>query len=306
MLSEYCSVYLINQFWGEFGAGLSVWLNNGRWGVLGKHSEMTHLQTQRFMYSNNTWQMVRTGETSDIYCMQDILWNGMHSSLHRFMRIRKISLRCFSLSLAADAWRKKRKPHAYPRQSTNTHAVNTHQNNDITYFGGPRLQAVGIATDEESHFPNKRGKLSNEREKQERVPLRIQTNKHSTWPWSQRTSESRSIRVIRDHQKRAWQDQFCAHLCYRTPSRPISTPQTSSSHEHNSRSPENSTRLHPSGPVLHWRSSPTQMLSGENNRIQLWGSSGCFIQPPSAHPWPETLPRDTSIDWMLCHWRRSV
>ncbi len=95
--------------------------------------------------------------TSD---MQDILWNRMHSSLHRFMRIRKISLRCFSLSLAADAWRKKRKPHAYPQQSTNTHADNTHQNNDITYFGGPRLQAVGIATDEESHFPNKRGKLS--------------------------------------------------------------------------------------------------------------------------------------------------
>lgn len=31
--------------------------------------------------------------------------------------------------------------------------THTHNHDDITYFGGPRLQAVGIATDEESHFP---------------------------------------------------------------------------------------------------------------------------------------------------------
>lgn len=29
----------------------------------------------------------------------------------------------------------------------------------ITYFGGPRLEAVGIATDEESHFPKRKGKV---------------------------------------------------------------------------------------------------------------------------------------------------
>lgn len=47
-------------------------------------------------------------------------------------------------------------------------------------------------------FPNKRDKLSSKREKEEQVPLRIQTNKHSTWPRRQRTSESSnpSIHVV--------------------------------------------------------------------------------------------------------------
>ncbi len=220
------------------------------------------------MYSNNTWLMVRTGETvssthlaSDIHCMQHIPLNGMHSSLHQFMRIRKISLRCFSLSLAADAWRKKRKPHAYPRQSTNTHAVNTHQNNDITYFGGPRLQAVGIATDEESHFPNKRGKLSSEREKQKRVPLRIQMKKHSTWPWCQRTRESRSIRVIRDHQKRALQEQFCALL-----QNPIQTHQHSTNFLFIRAQLQESRKLYASAPF--WSRAA---LDTEPNADAIWG-----------------------------------
>lgn len=38
-------------------------------------------------------------------------------------------------------------------QVTQTHGgIGQKRDYDIAYFGGPRLQAVGIATDQESHF----------------------------------------------------------------------------------------------------------------------------------------------------------
>lgn len=114
-----------------------------------------------------------------------------------------------------------------------TYAFDTHHNNDITYFGGPRLQAVGIATDEESHFRITEGNF----------PAKEKSKSKFLWESKRINTRPGCHRDVKEGMNHAVsvssEIMYSAHI-YRIPSRAINTPQTSSSHQPNSRSPENS------------------------------------------------------------------
>ncbi|KAL0161992.1 hypothetical protein M9458_041388, partial [Cirrhinus mrigala] len=114
-----------------------------------------------------------------------------------------------------------------------THAFDTHHNNDITYFGGPRLQAVGIATDEESHFRITEGNFP--AKEKSKSKLFGESKRINTRPGCHRDVKKRVNHAVSVSSGII----YSVHI-YRTPSRAIGAPQTSSSHQPNSRSPENS------------------------------------------------------------------